>query len=79
MIVTEQRPDAFRTDITPVAGWFVTVGHPLIQQRFYAAIDSAGCLCWTDDPGCAEQFPLRQDAERFAELVCSEDDWSITR
>ena len=77
--LTEQRLEAFAAQVTPVAGWFVTAGHPLVQQRFYAAIDSAGGLCWTDDPAVAEQFPLAQDAERFAQLLCPTEDWSVTR
>ncbi|MDX7949627.1 hypothetical protein P7D22_00355 [Lichenihabitans sp. Uapishka_5] len=78
-IVTEQCADIFRDSITPVAGWFVSVGHPLVQQRFYAAIDTSGSLCWTDDPTIAEQFPLRQDAECFARLACLDEDWSVDR
>ncbi|MCW6506665.1 hypothetical protein [Lichenifustis flavocetrariae] len=77
--MTEQRLTTFSGDITPLIGWFVTSGHPLIQQRFYAAIDSSGLLCWTDDLAAAEQFPLREDAERFASLLCPNEDWSVIR
>lgn len=77
--MTEQRLSVFEAEITPVDGWFVTVGHPLVQQRFYAAIDSTGSLCWTDDPAGAEQFPEERDAIRFAELACPEEDWRIAR
>jgi hypothetical protein len=78
-LVTEQCLSPFECDLTPVAGWFVTAGHPLVQKRFYAAVDSSGRLCWTDDPALAEQFPLKADAERFASLACADQDWTITR
>ena len=77
--MTKQASGAFDGPAVPLAGWFVTSGHPLVQQRFYAAIDCAGALCWTDDPGCAEQFPLQRDAERFASLACTGVDWRVTR
>jgi hypothetical protein len=77
--MTEQCLTPFARDLTPVAGWFVATGHPLVQQKFYAAIDGAGRLCWTDDIRLAEQFPLRDDAERFAALYCVDQDWSVTR
>ena len=69
----------FATATVPLAGWFVTSGHPLVQKRFYAAIDCTGVLCWTDDPTCAEQFPQRQDAERFASLACADEEWAVSR
>lgn len=77
--MTEQCFDTFASEVTLVAGWFVTVGHPLVQKRFYAALDSTGSLCWTDEPALAEQFPMEQDAARFAELTCPDEDWAVTR
>ena len=77
--LTEQATATFSQGSVALAGWFVTSGHPLVHQRFYAAIDCNGSLCWTDDPSYAEQFPLRQDAERFAGLACPDEDWAVTR
>jgi hypothetical protein len=77
--VTEHVSGSTTEAATPLAGWFVTAGHPLVQQRFYAAIDCAGSLCWTDDPASAEQFPMRQDAEHFASLACPDEDWAVCR
>ena len=66
---------------TPIAlkGWVVSAGHPLIEQRFYAAFATADALCWTDDPGRAACFPEPADAERFAETFCPDEDWEISR
>jgi hypothetical protein len=78
--LAEQRIAVFDiASAIPVEGWVVSSGHPMVQQRFFAAIDICGCLCWTDDPGRAEQFPLREDAERFANLLCPDEDWTIVR
>ncbi len=79
MNLAEQRLSSFSGAVTPLAGWVVTSGHPLVQQRFYAALDIVGALCWTDDVLDAEQFPFREDAERFAALLCPEEDWVVTR
>lgn len=77
--MTERIPAGFQDGAVPLTGWFVTSGHPLVQQRFYAAIDCTGNVCWTDDPAQAEQFPLQQDAESFATLACPDDEWMVAR
>lgn len=77
--MAEQRLASFSGAVTLLEGWVVTAGHPLVQQRFYAAIDSTGSLCWTDSAMEAEQFPFKDDAERFAALLCPDEDWVVMR
>lgn len=59
--------------------WLISVGHPLIQQRFFAATDQLGRLCWVDVPDRALSFRLREEAERFAALNCIDDEWAVAR
>lgn len=48
------------------SAWFVKEADASVIQPFYAALDSAQRICWTDDPNRAQRFDTKQAAERFA-------------
>ena len=59
--------------------WRITIGHPAITTRFFVAKDSLGRDCLVDTADRALAFRLREEAEHYAGLHCTEHDWVLTR